>query len=225
MTTALQILNRATEITGYKDPSETLSGDDAAQFLAVLNSLVDSWNTSRLYVVATATVSASVSASPVSIGASQTLNTTRPIRVEGGWIRQDGIDYELDWITSAEYDAIQNKSLTSSIPTRAFYSPGLPNGSVYLWPAPSGTVSLHVRVMAQLSAFADLATDYTLAPGYKRALELSLAEEIHPNRITPKIERQAFGARKAIKTVNHEPLQLEHCGVPHYERFNILTGQ
>lgn len=225
MTTALQIMNRAAEITGYKDPSEALSGDDAAQFLAVLNGLVDAWNTSRLYIVATSTVSASVSASPVSIGAAQTLNTTRPVRIEGGYVTYGGVDSDLDWITSDEYDAIENKSLSSSIPTKAFYSPGLPTGSIYLWPVPSAAVTLSVRVMTQLTAFANTSTDYTLAPGYKRALEYSLAEEIHPNRVTPAIARLAFGARKAIKTVNHEPLQLEHCGVVDYDRFNIQTGQ
>lgn len=225
MTTALQIMNRAAEITGYKDPSEALSGDDAAQFLAVLNGLVDAWNTSRLYIVAGSVVSASVSASPVSIGAAQTLNTTRPVRIEGGYITSGGVDYPLDWITSDEYDAIENKSLSSSIPTKAFYSPGLPTGSIYLWPVPSAAVTLSVRVMTQLTAFANTSTDYTLAPGYKRALEYSLAEEIHPNRVTPAIARLAFGARKAIKTVNHEPLQLDHCGVVHSDRFNILTGQ
>lgn len=225
MTTAQTIIDRAAEITGYKDPSETLSGDDSAQFLEVLNGLVDAWNTSRLYIVATSTVSASVSASPVSIGTSQTLSTTRPVSIEGGFITSGGIDYRLDWITAAEYDAIENKSLSSSIPTHAFYLPGLPTGSIYLWPVPSAAVTLSVRVMTQLTQFAALATDYTLAPGYKRALEYSLAEEIFPNRITPKIAQLAFGARKAIKTVNHEPLQLEHNGVPGFERFNIVTGQ
>lgn len=226
MTTALQIMNRASEIAGYKDPSEALSGDDSAQFLAVLNGLVDTWNTSRLYVVATQTVSASVSSSPVSIGASQTLNTTRPIRIEGGWIRQNDTDYTLELITSSEYDDIQNKSLTSSIPTHAFYSPGLPTGSIYLWPAPLGTISLHVRVMTQLSSFAAIATDYTLAPGYKRALEYSLAEELFPNRITPQISRLAFGARRAIKNANHEPVMLECSDVPCSSgAFNVMTGQ
>jgi hypothetical protein len=134
------------------------------------------------------------------------------------------VDSDLDWITAAEYDAIENKSLSGSSPTRAFYSPGLPTGSIYLWPVPSAAVTLSVRVMTQLVQFADLSTDYTLAPGYKRALEYSVAEELHPNRITPAIARLAFGARKAIKTVNHEPLQLEHCGVVHYDRFNVQTG-
>lgn len=224
MTTALSIITRATEITGYKDPGEPLSGDDAEQFRAVLNSLVDAWNTSRLYVVTTVTVSASVVASPVAIGASQTLDTARPIRIEDGFVTYGGVDYPLDWITSAEYDAIPSKALASFVPTKAFYQPGLPTGSIYLWPVPNGSMTLSVRVMTQLTEFADLATDYTLAPGYKRALEYSLAEELFPNRISQKIAQLAFGARQAIKKVNHEPLQLESSGVPCRDHFNILTG-
>lgn len=225
MTTALQILNRAAEITGYKDPSEPLSGDDASQFLSVLNGLVDSWNTSRLFIVASSEVSASVSASPVSVGPSQTLDTARPVRIESGFIRDGEIDYPLEWITAQEYDAIEDKSATSTVPLKAFYSPGVPYGSVYLWPAPSGSVDLHVRVMAQLSEFADTATEYDLAPGYKRALEYSTAEEIHPSRITPKIAQMAASARRAIKKTNHEPLQLESSDVTSPGTFNVYIGR
>lgn len=226
MTTALQIINRAAEWTGYKDMGETLGGTDASNFLGVLNDLVGTWNTQRLYVVATTTVSATVSASPISIGTSQTLNTTRPVRIEGGWVRENGVDYPIKrWLTAAEYDAIPDKTTTSSYPEEAFYSPGVPYGSIYLYPAPSGSISLHVRVMQQLSAFAALSTDYDLAPGYKRALETSLAEELWPNRITPKMAQTAYGARRAIKQANHEPVMLESSDVPSMGVFNIMTGR
>ena len=39
MTTALQILNRAAEVCGYKDPGESLDGTDASNFLDILNDL------------------------------------------------------------------------------------------------------------------------------------------------------------------------------------------
>lgn len=223
MTTALSIINRAAELIGYKDPSETLSGDDAASFLSILNDMVDGWNTSRLNVVSTQTVTASVSASPVSIGAGQTLSTARPIRIEGAWIRQNGVDYPLNPLTSAQYDAIADKATTGTLPSAFFYSPVLPSGSIYLWPFPSQAVTLYVRVMTQLSSFAALATDYDIAPGYKKALEYSLAEELCPGRapLNPKVERIAFNARRAIKVANHEPLMLEGSRV---RRFDIQTG-
>lgn len=226
MTTALQIINRAAELVGYKDPDETLNANDSANFLAVLNDMVGTWNTHRLYVPASQTVSASVSASPVSIGTSQTLNTTRPIRIEGGWIRENSVDYPLEWITSAEYDAIPDKTDTSTLPTKAYYSPSVPSGAIYLWPAPSAAISLYVRVATMLTEFAALATDYDLAPGYKRALEYSLAEELAPGRrpLNPDIARHAYNARRSIKTANWEPVLLEDSGVPERATFNVVTG-
>ena len=225
MTTALQIIDRAAEWAGYKDQSETLSGTDSAKFLAALNDLVGTWNTQRLYIPATTTVSASVSSSPVLIGPSQTLNTTRPIRIDSGYTRVSGVDYPIKrWLTAAEYDAIAQKSQAGDIVEEAFFSPGVPYGSIYLWPVPT-SATLYVRVMSQLSSFADIATDYDLAQGYKRALEFSLAEELWPNRITPKMERLAAGARRAIKTMNHKPLMLESSDVPCAGgAFNIITG-
>jgi hypothetical protein len=227
MTTALQIVNRAAELIGYKDPSEALDGNDSANFLAVLNDLVGTWNTDRLYVVATTTVSASVSASPVSIGTGQTLSTPRPIRIESAWVRVNGVDYPLSLIGQFEYDAIPAKATTSTVPNEAFYSPGVPYGSLYLYPVPSAAVTLFVRVMAQLSEFANLATEYDLAPGYKRALEYSLAEELAPGRrgLDPQIARHAQNARKAIRRANYEPVQIGSYGFASGAGFNVLTGQ
>jgi hypothetical protein len=224
MTTALQIVNRAAELLGYKDPDETLSGAESASFLEVLNGLVGTWNTDRLFVVATTTASATVSASPVSIGAGQTIDTPRPIRIESAWVRSAGVDYSLDLLTSAQYDSLSDKS-TSGNPSQAYYSPTVPYGSLYLYPVPS-SASLYVRVMSQLSEFADLATDYDLAPGYKRALELSLAEELAPGRraLDPQIARAAMNARRSIRKANFEPPQMN----THFAStvlFNPITGQ
>lgn len=228
MTTALQIINRAAELILYKDPDESLSGNDSASFLDVLNGLVGDWNTKRMYIPATTTVSASVSASPVSVGDGQTLNTPRPVRIEGGWIRQGGIDCPIEkWLTSAEYDAIADKSATGTLPTQAYYQPSLPSGAIYLWPVPSASATLFIRVMSQLSEFADLATDYDLAPGYKRALEYSLAEELAPGRrpLDPQILRIATNARRSLKVANYEPVKLEGSDVAGRASFNIVTGQ
>lgn len=225
MTTALQIISRAAEIIGYKDADEALSGNDANNFLGVLNAMVDAWNTDRLYIPATQTVSASVSASPVSIGAGQTLNTTRPVRIESAWVRLNGVDYDLAQISQFEYDAIPAKATVSTIPNELYYSATLPSGSIYLYPVPAAPVSLFVRVTTQLTEFADAATDYSLAPGYRKALEYSLAEELAVGRapLNPKVERIAANARRAIKVANFQPVLLSSSDVERAIAFNILT--
>lgn len=207
MTTALQIINRAAELIGYKDPDETLSGNDSANFLAALNDIVDSWNTQRLYIVTVAETTASVSASPATIGAGQTINVTRPVRLEAGcFVRSGGVDFPLTVITREQFNYIPLKTTTSDIPTWVYYDEGVPTGNLYLYPAPSGAVELHLQLATQLSAFANLSTDYSLAPGYKRALQYTLAEELAPGRrpLDPQIGRIGAAARKSIKQANLE---------------------
>lgn len=211
MTTAQSIVDRAAELIGYKDPDETLGGNDAANFLGVLNGLVGEWNTKRLYIVTVAETTASVSASPATIGAGQTINVARPVRLEPGcFVRSSGLDEPLEIISREQYNAIALKTTTTDTPTWIYYDAGVPTGNVYLYPAPSGTVELHLQLATQLSEFADLATDYDLAPGYKKALQYSLAEELAPGRrpLDPNIMRIAAAARKSIKQVNLEIPEL-----------------
>lgn len=208
--TALSIINRAAELIGYKDLDETLSGAEANNFLGVLNSMVDEWNTRRLAIVSTQDVVTSISSSPATIGPGATINTTRPVRISAGFARIDSIDYGIEWVSAQQFHSISDKETSSSIPRYGYYEPSLPTGSVYLWPAPSGAVSLHLIVETQLSEFADIATEYDLAPGYRKALAYSLAEELAPGRrqLDPQIARMASSARRAIKTVNASVPQL-----------------
>lgn len=227
MTTALQIVSRSAEIIGYKDPDESLSGNDAANFLAVLNSMLDSWNTQRLYIVTVAQVSASVSANPTSIGAGGTFNTARPVRIEDGCFARIGdVDYPIQVIGRSEYDLFVDKSTTSTFPDFVYYEPAIPTGQLYFYPVPSPAVTVYLQVQTQLTAFADLSTDYTLAPGYKKALEYSLAEELAPGRrpLEAQVVRQASIARRAIKTTNFESPQMNQVQyLTPYQRF--VSGQ
>lgn len=223
MTTALQIMNRSAELIGYKDPDETLSGADSSNFLSVLNSMLDGWNTQRLYMVSVEEVVASVSGSPVTIGSGQTINTARPVRIEPGcFTRIDSVDYPCQVIEREEYARIVDKSVTASFPELLYYDAAMPTGSVYLYPVPTSAVSLHLQVQTQLTEFADLTTDYTLAPGYRRALEYSLAEELAPGRrpLDALIVRNAASARRAIRITNFESPQMNIAGyLTPYVRF------
>lgn len=227
MTTALQVINRAAEIVGFKDPDETLNGNDSSNFLGVLNSMLDSWNTQRLYIVAVATVSASVSASPATIGSGATFNVTRPVRLEDGCtVRSGNVDYPLDVIERSEYMIIPDKTTSSQLPSQVYYEPTLTTGNLYFYPVPSAAVTVRLQVQTQLTEFADLSTDYALAPGYKKALEYSLAEELAPGRrpLDAQTVRQAMIARRAIKISNFESPQM--MAAPYltpYQRF--VSGQ
>jgi hypothetical protein len=224
MTTALSIINRAAEIIGYKDPNEDLDGDDAQNFLGVLNSMVDTWNASPLFIVSVAEVTQSVSGLPITIGPTGTIVRARPTRMEAGaFIRLNDADYNITWVERVEYDSIIQKNQAGNLACYGYYEPSLPDGKIYLWPYPQTAVELHLQLQVMLTEFADLATDYTLAPGYKRALEYSLAEELAPGRrpLPQDAQRIANVARKAIRRNNVEiPLQtLQPAGPSPYAAF------
>jgi hypothetical protein len=209
MTTALQILNRGAEIIGYKDPDEQLSGSDQANFLRILNTMLDGWNTQRMFIVSVANVVQTVSGLPITIGPSGTINMARPVRLEDGcFIRLNDADYGIVWVARTEYQAIIQKNQAGNLACYGYYEPSLPLGQIYLWPFPSSPVELHLQAQVQLTEFADLVTDYDLAPGYRKALEYSLAEELAPGRrpIDPGVARIAANSRRVIRRTNVETL-------------------
>mgnify|MGYP000653241508 FL=1 len=80
-----------------------------------------------------------------------------------------------------------------------------------------------------LQSFPTLTTDVALPPGYKRAIELSLAEEFAPEFDTEAgrtLVKKAAAARRNIKRINFRPqfLQMPVSVLSAGPRFNIYTG-
>lgn len=225
MTTALTIINRAYSLLGYKAAGEALSGEDTAYALDALNAMIDGWNTQRMFIVSVENVVGTVSAATAGVGPGLTFDTVRPVTAEvGAFSRVNGIDYDIEWIDRETYAGISLKTVSSSFPQYAYYDNSLPTGVVYFYPVPSAPVEIHIPFQVQLSAFADIATQYTLAPGYQKALEYSLAEELAPGvkPIDPLLMRLAANARRAIRRSNVEVPLLNV--MPENARFNIYSG-
>lgn len=224
MTTALSIIERACDLFGYRDPGEDLSMQDRAAFLAALNDMVDGWNTQRLFIVAVGEVVQTVSGLPITIGPGGTINVTRPTQMEdGAFIRQSGVDYPIKWITPDQYADIVMKSQAGVLAYVGNYEPAVPLGSIFLWPYPATAVELHLKLQTQLTEFAGIDTDYDLAPGYRKALAYSLAEELAPGKreLSPSVVRIAAAARRAIRRTNVviEPQSLGSSGMTPLQQF------
>jgi hypothetical protein len=225
MTTALQIIDRAYSLLGYKAAGEALSSDDADYALDALNAMMDGWNTQRLFIVSMASVVGTVSGASATVGPGLTFDTVRPVAVENGsFTRIAGIDYPVKWIDDETYSNISLKTVSATFPQYAYYDAGLPTATVYFYPVPNGPVEFHLALQVQLTAFADLATDYPLAPGYLKALQYSLAEELAPGvkELSMMVIRTAANARRAIRRSNVVVPQLD-SGIIN-ARFNIYSG-
>lgn len=231
MTTANKIIGQALGLIGIRSSGNPVNGADSAIALERLNTMLDSWRTDSLYAYATATVTGTLPANTATrtIGpAAQLVTTYRPIRIEpGSKYTAGGIDYLIQPVTQAEYEAIGLKTVSSLGPDIVFFNPTLPTGLLSFYPRASADVTLSLIVLLQVSQFADLTTDYDLSPGYERALAYSLAEEVCPDferDVPPTVARIARTSRRLIKRVNHHvPQLLSDCdSVSGLER--ILRG-
>ena len=141
------------------------------------------------------------------IGSAGDFNTTRPDRIESAFIvDSNSLWYPLQIMTMREeYDSLVTKTTPSTLAQYLFYDPAYPLGVLYLYCVPSVQLTLKLNTWQTLQSFAALTTDLALPPGYQRAIEYSLAEEISPEFgvvVPPKVEQIAIKARAAVKTLN-----------------------
>lgn len=215
MTTALQIIESAMGKINMIAAGETLSAEDADLCLSRLNTMVDAWGLENLMCYTTTETTFTLPANTTSrtIGTGQQINVARPVRIElGSFTRISGIDRQLTPASEREYNSISLKSTASGWPVVAHFDGGSPTGNVYFWPPASEAAEVHLVTLAPISQFADLATEYTLPPGYQRALENNLAVEIAPDfrrEVSPMVAGAAANSKRQIKRMNHKAPQMD----------------
>lgn len=222
--TPTQIINAALSALGVIAPGNDPATEDATYALDRLNDLLDAWALERRYVYVMNHNSFTFSASQQSytIGpASSTPNFTAPRPV---WIERANLvltdsspdtHIPLEVINTNDYAALAVPALSSDIPSRLYYQPTVTKGTLWPWPYPTVTSNqLELFTWNQLAqiASADVGTDYPLPPGYRKALILSLAEEMvlaFGKTNTEKLEADARKARAAIAGINTAPPNMD----------------
>lgn len=214
MTTALTIITAALQELGVAEAGQTLDSDDSQLCLDALNALADAWLVEPNFAYTNTLVSAALPAATQSrtIGASQQFNCARPVRLEspGCYVRVGTIDYPLEVVNEAQYNAIGLKSVDGPRPSVCWYDAGATTGTVYFWP--TGACTVYLLVQTPVSQFATLATDVTLVPGYQRAFKYALMEDIAASfgrQLTALQVRHAAQAKRMVKRANFVVPQLE----------------
>lgn len=231
MSTALDLIKRSMRLLrvlgeGDPDPSDA----EAQDGLEALNSMLDAWALERLMVYQTRQENFTWPATTTSrtIGSGGNFNTTRPIKIENGFVRSSGYDYAFSVIGREAYDALPLKSSTGTYPEYLFYDPGFSLGTIYLYGVPASSVSLYINSRLQFTQAASLNTTVSLPPGYKRAIEYNLAVEFAPEfnqAVPPEVSRIAIESKRSIKNVNAKPIVSQiDSGIVGGRRSSILTG-
>lgn len=182
MSTSLTtIANAAALFLGVLDSGEGLSSQQLSDILAATNNWLDNLSAEGLFAVADLVTTFPTVASTITytIGAAQTINIPRPVRiVAASFSNASGPGGPMEVATEKQWAAIPDRQSKSWILKQLFYDRGFPTGTVYLSPVPIGVLTVEIHSWVPLTQFADTTTPITILPGYLRFIELGVMQEM-----------------------------------------------
>lgn len=233
------LIEPALKELGVLGASETATAGEAADALAALNRMVDAWPAETLLNVSfkeptkTFTMTASVATYGVGPTGGVVL-TVRPPTIAHVTVIDTAatpdIEYPLTELTDDQWAAIPQKLLTSTMPQAWYYNPTFPDGTLHLYPVPTGA-NLQGAIYAQdpTVVFAATSTTVSLPPGYLRMIVKNLALELAPSygrEVSPVLFKQAAESMATVKRQNTRPADMEFEAAALCQRgggYNIYT--
>ena len=212
--TGLALISGALTQLGVLAAGETLASADAVEGLERLNDWIDSLGTERLTIyklLRTEKALASGTAS-YTLGSGGAINIVRPVWLQDAGLILDNTaavpeERPITVLTDDTWARLPNKTqsgIAESVYCNFDYAAGLALVSVY--PVPdTATTTLVLYTPVALTEFADLTTDYTFPPGYRRFLRTNLALELAPEygrALDPALIQQAIESKAQIKRAN-----------------------
>ena len=227
MATAQTIINRA--LAPLLESGESPTAQESSDAFTVLNQLLDSWQNDRLAIYSYQTESLAMDgSSSYTIGPSGDLTTTRPVEIDSAYMISGSTSLPIGIIDKQEYDAIPDKTTTSTLGKYIYYEELMPNGVIYPWPIPT-TNTLYMSTRVPLTQFASLSETVSLPPGYTRALSLCLRVELlddYNRPLSAVLARQAVMAKRSLMKANSKTIKMDtgFNGMFGNYKPNILTG-
>ena len=219
--TAQELILEAHKLLGNKDSGEALTAVEKDDGLVALNDMLDGFSTEGLmiYQVIQETYTWPAATTTRTIGSGADFNTNRPEKIEEGTFFRDSsnIDYPPKIAHNrSTYDAIVDKTVTSTYPELIFYDPSITWGTIYVYPVPAAALTLHLNAWRQLQVFDTLTEALSLPRGYARMIKYNLAVELESIvglPLAPKAHRIAQQSKTSIKRINNKPI---HSGTETY---------
>ena len=181
MTTASDVLTRASRALGYLGRTEVMSAADINDALVTFNAMLDSWSNEKLmsYPTLQRNFPLVIGKQTYTIGASGDINSTRPYDIIQAFVRDsNGNDYPIKTIPQNDWDNIGSKYITSQIPDTLFYDPQYPLGVINIFPVPLLNYTVYFDSSLDQVTMSTLTQSLSLPVGYERAYVLNLALEM-----------------------------------------------
>lgn len=236
--TASDVVNEACQDAMVLGPGEVLAGDVAANVLSRLNRILDNWNADQKFAYAerSDTFTITPGLNPHTLGPTGTFNyAVRPVTIDSAAVVDTSVSPNIqipiklrDW---QWYARLASPDTTATYEVSAYYQPDWPNGSLFLWPVPTTAYGINLYSKTVLSQLT-LTSTFSLPPGYRDAITLTLAENIsmlfeqQPN---PLLVQKAAEARRRAFGNNMPALHIatRDSGMPdgaNLPSFNWQTG-
>ena len=226
---------RSMRLTGEKARGATLDANEQVDCLNELNTFMESCYLERLLAPSIRQDSVAIAASTQSltVGPGGQFNITRPMKiVEPCFVRDtSGFDSPVKVIDFYSYGALRLKNVGYTYPNSLYYDQGFSatsTGTIYLYPLPSGSLTLYINSWQQLGNFSTLSQQMLLPPGYQLFVEsnfaVHLAAGIIP--ISAELAKIAKESKAAVKGLNsYSPIMQMDTGIASgSQRSSILTG-
>jgi len=170
---------------GVLSSGETPTTDTYAALLEALQIMLRSWAQKRILVFASTKESFSLvsTQSLYTWGAGGVINTARPHKILGAFVRDSGgTDHPVGIISEGQYRNISSKA-TKGRPENLFYHPLYPLGAIYLYPTPQDAETMWVESLkpfTETSSFGTVADTISFPENYQEPLVYNLALRVAP---------------------------------------------
>lgn len=218
--TVKEIIEAALQELGIIEAGSTPDFDDLAWCLSKFNRMLNSWSAdginlhyrvSEFFAMASGTPS-------YEIGSGATFDTARPNVVEDAFIRINGYDYPVKVRPMDEYWNISDKTIESR-PTKLYYNPTYPNGTIYLYYVPDSSDTLHIVSQKPLTVYTDEDTSVSIPGEYEEAMVTELAVRMAPRYGIATSGELTSNARRAYNSMRSRNIANDMKSVELY-----LTG-
>lgn len=222
MTTAAQLIDRATGLIGVRAIGQSLSGDVAADCYEYLKMMLDAWRLESGLTLTTkivATLPANQTSYTIAPGGD--IDATTPMKILGAFSTINGSIYGADIVPENYFDSL-DIGVTSNIPEYFFFD-GL---NLKIYPVMSQPVAVTLTVKGPLPVFTTITTDIPLSAGMESAIASNLAVLLAPvceKQASQTVMLTAANSKRALKQSNFASAAVD-CPIDTGKSFDIIAG-
>ena len=203
---AYDLIASAFRKIGVLEAGETMAAGDGSTGLQALNDVIETWNIEGLSLVGGLPVTFNTVAAQntYTLGSGGNWNGQRPTEISSAYCSVNGVDFPIGIWTLEEWMGVPVKTLQQAIIERLVYENAYPLGQVILYPTPSSVVTVTLNYEAEIAQVASLNTVLTLAPGYARALQYAVGQELQPEYGGSDVTAYARATKAILKRANRK---------------------